>query len=80
MIVSSNGKMFIEQATGIKCKNNSEYHVWPFLINNNVSADKHKLTRQNLGRVFNSRYGHACVCHAMELHASYIFIYYRGRL
>ncbi len=34
MIVSSNGSLFIEQVTGIKYKNNSEYHVWPFLINN----------------------------------------------
>jgi hypothetical protein len=34
VIVSYNGIMSMEQVTGIKYKNNSEYHVWPFLINN----------------------------------------------
>jgi hypothetical protein len=31
------------------------------------SMDKLKLTGQNLGQVFSSRYGCECVCHAVVL-------------
>ncbi len=31
------------------------------------AMNRHKWTEQNLGQVFNSRYGRACVCHAITL-------------